>query len=187
MTTLNKIETLLLGSPNLSAAMIAEAINASPSRTREVLAKMVEGGTVTKVKNPTDKIFLFALSDSESSLDDEPAADLGITEAPVEAKPAKTKALKEAKAKVAKVRKERKAPSGRGNPAAKKVVNPQPTLELKKAAIRAAKGKMVWANRKWSITANGMSLDFASRELADMTLTQLCKAFGIPVPAPTAK
>jgi hypothetical protein len=67
----------------------------------------------------------------------------------------------------------RKAPTGLGKPNAKKVVNPQNTLELKKSAVRAAGGKMVWGNRTWTITCGKKDFIFASRELAALTTAQL--------------
>ena len=42
-----------------------------------------------------------------------------------------------------------KRPQGLGYPQAKKLVNPQQTLELKKSAARAAGFQLSWTNRSW--------------------------------------
>lgn len=87
----------------------------------------------------------------------------------------------EGEASEAKVAKPRKAlaDQGRGNPLAKKVINPQPTLELKKKQIREAGGTMEFKNRQWEIEVNDETFAFPSRQLAGMTVGQLCAAVGV--------
>lgn len=83
-------------------------------------------------------------------------------------------------AKVAKPRKPL-SEQGRGNPSAKKVINPQPTLELKKKLVRQAGGTMEYKNRQWEIEVNGESFVFPSRQLAGMTAGQLCAEVGVEI------
>lgn len=65
-------------------------------------------------------------------------------------------------------------PAGLGYPAAKKLVNPQHTLELKKSAVAKAGGLMVWAKQHWAIkNAAGQDFLIASRELAAETVASL--------------
>jgi hypothetical protein len=87
-------------------------------------------------------------------------------------KPAKkSKAKKSTKAK--KVVKPTKA-TGRGNPEATKSVNPQSTLDLKKARVESIGGKMVYTGRKWVITMKDKTvIEFISREIAALSADEL--------------
>ena len=75
------------------------------------------------------------------------------------------------------------ADRGRGNPNAKKIVNPQPTLELKKKLVRDAGGSIAYANRQWTIELGDKSFIFFSREFAGHTVGTLATAVGLEVPA----
>jgi hypothetical protein len=75
-------------------------------------------------------------------------------------------------AKVAKPRKPL-SDQGRGKPDAKKVINPQPTLDLKKKHIQKLGGTMEYKNRQWEIEVNGTSDVLTSKEMARLTLGQL--------------
>ena len=99
----------------------------------------------------------------------EPMAEVEVTEV-------------ESKTKQAKPRKAL-ADQGRGKPTAKKVINPQPTLELKKKVVREAGGTMAYANRQWEIELKNESFVFPSRQLAAMTVGDLAKAVGIELQA----
>jgi hypothetical protein len=67
------------------------------------------------------------------------------------------------------------AAAGRGNPKGTKVVNPQHTLEAKKALVRKAGGKMVWKGRQWVVvTPKADPVEIPSRKLAGYSL----KTFG---------
>jgi hypothetical protein len=157
---LSFLKTVDLGA---SVIQIAEATKLSLSRTRELLAAEMKAGTVDRAPvEPGSRQFVYSLT-----VKDEPKAE-------VEAKPAKAK-----KAKVDKVIAPNQA---KGHPSAKKIVNPQPTLEVKKLVIRRAGGKMIWADRLWHISANGKDHAMASRELAAMTVGEVCKAFHLPFP-----
>jgi len=70
---------------------------------------------------------------------------------------------------------------GRGRPDAKRICNPQPTLDLKKRFVRQAGGTMEFKNRQWEIEVNGEKFSFPSRQLAGMTAGELCKAVGIEI------
>ncbi|GAC1501593.1 MAG: hypothetical protein NVS1B10_05890 [Candidatus Saccharimonadales bacterium] len=74
-------------------------------------------------------------------------------------------------------------PIGLGHPNARKLVNPQHTLELKKSAAVKAGGRMVWANRCWVILFPGHdALVFASRQMAAMSLASFLEAIANPTP-----
>lgn len=71
--------------------------------------------------------------------------------------------------------------SGKGNPGGA-VANPQPTLELKKAAARAAGGDLTYAKRVWTATAGKKTLTLTSDELAEFTIGTFCAALGVDLP-----
>lgn len=64
-------------------------------------------------------------------------------------------------------------PAGLGYPEAKKLVNPQHTLEAKKAAVAKLGGRMVWTNKNWSINVPAGEFSFPSRELAGLSVATL--------------
>lgn len=82
---------------------------------------------------------------------------------------------------------EAKAPSkpladrGRGRPEAKRIMNPQPTLELKKKFVREAGGTMEFKGRQWTIVVKDRTFLFPSRQMAGMTAGELCAAVGIEI------
>jgi hypothetical protein len=72
-------------------------------------------------------------------------------------------------------------PIGLGYPHAKKLVNPQHTLELKKVAVAKAGGTMVWAKKAWAIkNAAGQEFLIASRDLAANTVDSLLARIVLP-------
>lgn len=78
-------------------------------------------------------------------------------------------------------------PAGLGHPNAKKLVNPQHTLELKKAAVAKLGGAMVWTNKNWSIKVPAGEFSLPSRELAALSVaTLLDRVSKAPPKAPEA-
>lgn len=137
-----------------TVVQIAKAIGKSESVVRENLVKLTKANSVGSNQQGRMKVFYVP-----------------------DAKPAKKEKARKARVKGAIL-----PTSGKGHPGAKKVVNPQPTLELKKLAVRQAKGSMTWANRTWHIAVNGKEMQMSSRELASLSIGDLCKNLGIAVP-----
>jgi hypothetical protein len=87
-------------------------------------------------------------------------------------KPAKKS--KAAAKKTTKAKKVPRAVSGKGYPDAKRSMNPQATLELKKTKVREIGGNMVFAGRKWVITLKDKRVvEFVSREIAALSADEL--------------
>lgn len=172
---------------NCTTGDIAEALGLSASRTREVLALEIKAGTIDRHHAEVDgcKVLVYTIGGKVPAPVEAVKETAETLVAPKATKAAtKAKATKPAKVKTVKTPKEKKPrrkASGIGKPNAKKVVNPQQTLDLKKAMIERNKGKMIWANRIWTISANGKSEQFKSRDLAALTLEALAKMFGITV------
>lgn len=61
-------------------------------------------------------------------------------------------------------------PAGLGHPEAKKLINPQHTLEMKKAAAQKLGGTMVYQNRNWIIHVPKGEFKIPSRTLAGFSL-----------------
>jgi hypothetical protein len=140
-----------------SVAQVAEAVELSVSRTRELLNKEVRQGELDKAPlEPESKTMVYFIADKEK-------------------KPARKKRTPRNKGGIS-------ASAGKGNPDAKKIINPQPTLDLKKRVIRHAGGKMEWQNRQWEITVKDEDFKFSSRDLAKMTVGDLAKKVGISLP-----
>lgn len=140
-----------------SVAEVAEAVSLSPSRARELLNKEVRLGELDRAPLESDpKAWVYFIA--------------------TEKKP------KKKRARAPRNKGEILATAGKGKPTAKKIVNPQPTLELKKRVIHQAGGKMVWANRQWEIKVNDEDFVFSSRALAEMTVGDLAKEVGISLP-----
>jgi hypothetical protein len=76
------------------------------------------------------------------------------------------------------------ADRGRGKPKAEHTVNPQPTLDLKKRVVRGAGGRMDYlSGGRWEIGGpNGRTKIYQSRQLAALSVGELCKEVGIEVP-----
>lgn len=188
----------LVGSAdNITTSDVAEALKLSSSRARELLAIELKAGTIDRHHADVDgcKVLVYTIkgdgpeefpdklnrlkAEVEAEKSDKPAKTTKPTKAPKKAKtPAapKTKVVKTPKDK-----KPRRKASGAGKPNAKKVVNPQQTLDLKKAMIERNNGKMVWQNRMWSITVAGETTQMKSRDLAKHTLESLAKDLGLTV------
>jgi hypothetical protein len=170
-TKLNNTAALILTflgtTTGASAAQIAEAIKKSESVVRENLVKLTAAKSVEFGVHGKTKVFCIPAAKEDDLLSDKPKA--------------KGKKLPKSRVKGLIL-----PTSAKGHPSAKKVVNPQPTLEIKKLAVKQAKGTMVWANRVWVITVPGRESQVVhSRELAKMTVGELCKMFGIAVPTST--
>lgn len=89
-------------------------------------------------------------------------------------KKSKAAKAKVTKAKVVKAKKASRAATGLGRPDAERTMNPQSTLELKKAKVREIGGRMEYAGRKWVITLKDKHrVDFTSREMAGLTADKL--------------
>ena len=75
------------------------------------------------------------------------------------------------------------ADRGRGKPKAEHTVNPQPTLDLKKRVVRGAGGRMDYlSGGRWEIGGpNGRTKIYQSRQLAALSVGELCKEVGIEV------
>lgn len=171
-----------------TTSLIAEHLELSASRTRELLAVELKAGNVTREHIDEDgcKVLAYKVASGkapEASDESQAPAKAEDLVAPKAGK--KTAGKPAAKAKKAKTpkgeRKPRRKASGIGKPNAKKVVNPQQTLDLKKALVERNGGKMVWANRVWVITVKGKSETMKSRDLAGLTLEALAKQFGLTV------
>jgi hypothetical protein len=143
-----------------SVAQVAEAVDLSVSRTRELLNKEVRLGELDRAPiEPESKTMVYFIATEKDK-----------------------KPKKEKKVRTPRNKGEISASSGKGKPDAKKIINPQPTLDLKKRVIQHAGGKMAWANRQWEITVNDEEFKFSSRDLAKMTVGDLAKKVGISLP-----
>lgn len=61
-------------------------------------------------------------------------------------------------------------PAGLGHPTAKKLINPQHTLEMKKTAAQKLGGTMVYQNKNWIIHVPAGEFKIPSRTLAGFSL-----------------
>lgn len=75
-------------------------------------------------------------------------------------------------------RKSRGTANGRGNPDAKKAINPQKTLEDKKRIAKELGGSLTWANRKWVLKGKDFETTLTSREIATFTLDDFRNKLG---------
>lgn len=170
---IDKLIPILTAKAEQTTGDLAQALGLSTSRTREILGAEVKAGTITRKHIDEDGTKVFAYSLAEAGKAGDAAADL------LETTPTKAKG-KGKKAKVVKAPKEKKArktSDGRGHPEAKKAINPQNTLEMKKAMVREIGGQMVWAERLWHFNfKGGTSVTLASREVAAHTVESLKKA-----------
>lgn len=161
-TTIQILQQLRHGAT--TAADLARAVGKSESVVREALTKLAQSGEV--IINAEVKPKTFALPKPKAPI-----------------KPGDRPAAKAPKAKVEKVTSPKPIDpnSGKGNPGGA-VANPQPTLELKKAACRAAGGDLTYAKRLWTATAGDKTLVLTSDELADFTIGSFCAALGVDLP-----
>lgn len=172
------IEALEQNPEGMSTGELANALGLSTSHARDILTAEVkrgnlkrqevdeDGATVFKFFNVQDTPKSDELSDL-MGLGDEQATKEQVVGAPSD------KRVKEAK----RARKPRaKGPaSGRGNPDAKKAINPQQTLEDKKDIAKELGGTMTWAGRQWHIKGKDFDITMSSREIASFTLEQFRK------------
>lgn len=160
---------------------IAEALGLSASRARELLALELKAGTLQRDHHEVDgcKVLVYWPTPLASGSPAQPETAETLTAPKASKKPAGKAAPKAKQPKAPKERKPRRKASGIGKPNAKKVVNPQQTLDLKKALVERNGGKMVWANRVWVITVGKDQTVFKSRDLAALTLEDLANQLGI--------
>jgi hypothetical protein len=173
----NIIEALDGNDDGMSTGELAEVLGLSISRTREILSAEVKRGNLQRQEVEDDGATVFKFFNVEGTPKSDELSDLMATgdeianEEQVAGAPS-DKPIKEAK----RGRKSRtKGPnSGRGNPEAKKSINPQQTLEDKKDIAKELGFKMTWAGRLWHIG----EITMTSREIASFTLEQFRKKLG---------
>jgi hypothetical protein len=144
-----------------SVAQVAEAVDLSVSRTRELLNKEVRLGELDRAPvEPESKTMVYFIATEKEK-----------------------KPKKEKKVRAPREKGQILASAGKGKPDAKKIINPQPTLDLKKKVVRLAGGKMAWGNKQWEITVHNEEYKFSSKDIAGMTVGDLAKKIGISLPA----
>jgi len=171
--TTAKVIEVLTKKPGQGTDSLAKALELSTSRTREIMGILVKEGIVTRRQVEEDgfKVLRYDLAEATQA-----AADVRDTNTDIlDATPSKPKANKKAGSKKKdkaepKERRVRQKTSGLGHPDAKKIVNPQNTLELKKAAVKEKGGSMRWESRRWVVTMGKKSYTVRSRDLAAMTI-----------------
>lgn len=78
-------------------------------------------------------------------------------------------------------------PAGLGYPNAKKLVNPQHTLEAKKEAAKKIGGSMVWQAKFWVVKVPKGEFNIPSREMAALSVATFLEKVSQPPPkAPVA-
>ena len=170
------IEALEENQTGMSTGELASALGIATSTAREILSAEVKRGNLRRVEVEDDgatvfKFFNVEKHNSSTELDD--LMGTGDEQATTDQIAGAPQSIgKEAK----RGRKNRtKGPnSGRGNPEAKKSINPQQTLEDKKDITKEFGGTMTWAGRQWHIKGVKGVDDFSltSREIAALTLEQ---------------
>jgi hypothetical protein len=76
-------------------------------------------------------------------------------------------------------------PQGLGNPQAKKLVNPQVTLELKKSAAAGTGSLLTWQARSWVLIYQDQTrVQISSRELAALSLADFLSRYCNPSTSP---
>jgi hypothetical protein len=153
----------------MSTGELASALGLSTSHAREILSSEVKRGNLkrTEVDDQGTTVFKFFNVEHRDELDDLMATgDEEATRAQVDGAP-DLKKRKEAK------RARSPGPlSGRGHPEAKKAINPQQTLEDKKAITKELGGTMSWAGRRWHMKGPNFDVSMTSREIASFSLEQ---------------
>lgn len=174
------IETLEANPDGMSTGELAEALGLSNSHAREILTSEVKRGNIkrTEVDDDGTTVFKFFNADHKNG-DLEELMGTGDEQATVDQVEGAPQPLGK---EVKRGRKNRtKGPnSGRGNPDAKKSINPQQTLEDKKDITKEFGGTMTWAGRQWHIKGVKGVDDFSltSREIAGLTLEQFRQKLG---------
>lgn len=157
----------------MSTGELAEALGLSNSHAREILSAEVKRGNLRRDEVEDDGATVFKFFNVEQSeledlmgTGDDTATMEQVDGAP---QPIGKEAKRGRKARA-------KSPnSGRGNPEAKKSINPQQTLEDKKDIVKELGGKMTWAGRLWHMKGDDFDLTMTSREIAGLTLEQFRK------------
>jgi hypothetical protein len=161
----------------LSTGQIAASLGLSTSHAREILTNEVKRGNIKRAEVDEDGTTVFKffnVAHKNGDLDDLMATGDEIADSEQIAHAPDTSTPKEAKRKG----KPRGATSGRGNPEAKKAINPQQTLEDKKAITKELGGTMTWAGRQWHMKGPDFDVSMTSREIATFTLDQFRKKLG---------
>lgn len=170
------VDALEQNETGMTTGEIANVLGIQPGSARDILSAEVKRGNLRRVEVEDDGATVFKFfnvegtpkSDERAGLNDDlmEEADDKATAEQVDGAPVKLG--KEAK----RGRKQRaKSPnSGRGNPEAKKSINPQQTLEDKKEIAKDLGGTMTWAGRQWHVKGPNIDYSFTSRELAGFTL-----------------
>jgi len=170
---LSQIISVLNEHPGMSTGELANALGLSSSRAREILTAEVKRGHIERKQAEEDgaQVFQFfnVVKGDDDLMDagDELANEQQAADAPDD------KPIKEAK------RGRKSTMTGRGNPEAKKAINPQATLEAKKAIAKEAGGTMTWAGRLWHIKGPEFDFTMTSREIATFTLDSFRKKVGV--------
>lgn len=169
-------EALQQNQTGMSTGELASALGIATSTAREILSAEVKRGNLRRIEVEDDGATVFKFFNVESKINNNDLMEEGDEQANKEqTAAAPVKLGKEAK------RKRVKSPtSGRGNPEAKKSINPQQTLEDKKDITKEFGGTMTWAGRQWHIKGIDGIDDFSltSREMAGFTLEQFRKKLG---------
>jgi len=153
-----KFSKIVFPEAGLTAADVASQLNLSPGYAKDSLASFFKKGLLTRtLEGGAYRYFQEGKKKAEPKVD--PVFDIPDT---VIHKAPLTKKEK------------RKPREGRGQPEAKKIVNPQETLELKKEAVLSVGGQMLWLGRMWHIKTNkGVVRTIPSRHLAQMTISNV--------------
>lgn len=158
------INAIRLSATGKTVAELSQDLSLSPSRTRELLKIAMTDKMVDRAPQvPGSRTLVYFIPQGAPST-----------------KP-KAKA-KKSKLPSGRVKGRITADSGKGKPGAKKIVNPQRTLELKKAFIAKNGGSMKWATgRVWHIDVGSTHVSMTSREMATITIGELCKMFNFKI------
>lgn len=153
-----KIVAALQAKTDQTTGDMAEVLGLSVSRAREILSSLVRAGMLTRrhVDQDGTKVFVFGIPEGQAR------EDLMDTSAKATLEKNIKGITKEVKAKRA------AAKPGR-------IVNSQPELEAKKAAIKERKGTMKWIKRRWVVTIGKKEITLDSHEMADFTLDKIKK------------
>lgn len=162
----------------MSTGELANALGLSTSHAREILTSEVKRRNLRREEVDEDGTTVFKFFNVQGTPKSDELEDLmGLgddkaTAEQVDGAPS-DKMVKDVK----RTRKPRtKGPtSGRGNPEAKKAINPQQTLEDKKDIAKEFGGTMTWAGRLWHIKGKNFDITMTSREIASFTLEQFRK------------
>jgi predicted transcriptional regulator len=167
----------------MTTGELASALGVATSTAREILSAEVKRGNIRRVEVEDDgaTVFKFFNINGLNKAMDQPHKDeledlmgTGDDTATKEQVAGAPQPLGK-EAKRGRKRRAKGPNSGRGNPTAKKSINPQQTLEDKKDIAKELGGTMTWAGRLWHIKGPEFDLTMSSREIAELTLEQFRK------------